>query len=158
VAAALVKQLLEEERKDALPATITIDETTVAGAVEAALVRKEAEREAAANEKDITAALTTKFGDKAKDALASAATELGLNMEELRELVRRKPALARKALGLSESAARASSPFLSSVNVNTLKPAEPAPPKPVMFGATSSEIADAWKYAGAVARKKLGLD
>jgi hypothetical protein len=155
--AALVKQLLEEERKTIAPTAVVVDESTVAGAVEAALKRQEAEREAAANERAIEEALSKRYGDKAKETLTAAATELGLNMEEMRALVRTKPGLARKALGLDAASAATSPPFLSSVNVNSLQPATPSAPKPVMYGATSADIKASWEYAGQIARKNLGI-
>jgi hypothetical protein len=154
--AKLVKELLEAERTGTPPVVAAIDPEVIVKAVDSVVTAKEAEREFKANELAVEADLTKKFGEKAREVVDKAAAELGLSTQEMRELVRRKPALARKALGLDAQAVAPTVPFMSSVNVNTLTPAAPTQPKPVMFGATTSEIATSWQYAGTLAKQKLG--
>lgn len=146
-----LRKLMEQERSGASAASPAFNvedlRKTVAEVVQEN--QKNAEREA--NEKAFKAEMDRKFGAKAEEEFRRAAEANGLTTAELSELVRTKPTLAKKALGLEAKAASASSPFLSTVNLSVQSTVQAAP-KPVMGGATSEQIAAAWNYAGTLVK------
>lgn len=75
------------------PAQAGLDEATILNLVNQTLTQTEDNKRRVTNLASVEAALVSKFGDKAKDALVSKAKELGVGMEKMKELAEEHPQL-----------------------------------------------------------------
>lgn len=78
------------------PATNGLDEKAVLDLVQRTLTQTEAQRLAETNRKRVEGELTAKFGEKASEAIAAKAAELGMTAQELGQLAAKSPALVLK--------------------------------------------------------------
>jgi hypothetical protein len=123
------------------PQPIVVDENAIANAVQQAL---NIERTVATEENNVSTvigAITSKYGDKAREIVEAKAAELNTTVEGFKNLAARSPELV---LALFEAGAPASnSPTTSTINLPaTSKPEDlQRPEKSLLQGATSKEQA-----------------
>jgi hypothetical protein len=109
----------------------------------------EAEKAAKANQSSVAETLTKKFGEKAEEMYAKKAQELGLPLNLLDNLAATSPAAVLQYFDVKEKGSHLN-PSTGSVNTEALGNLNPPKlaKKNIMFGASSSDILNAWKSAG----------
>jgi len=98
------------------------------------------------NQSAVVSTLVSLYGDKAEEKYNAKAVELGLTEQELNTLASRSPKAVLQYFDAT-IAKETNKPIQGTVNTegfqqHTTKPQEP---KPVMYGASSSELVSAWK-------------
>lgn len=108
------------------PSVTGLDEAALAELVNSAISQREKEAKAKQNELAVSEALRKKFGEKASDALADKAAELGVGVDFMQSLAQHSP---KAVLSYFEGSASATvSPTTPGANLtNTPPPVEPNP-------------------------------
>lgn len=142
-----VQDLLKQQGKTSQ--SVEVSEDSIAAVLDRKLQEREAQKQAEENVKTFKQAMQKKFGDKEKEQWTSKATELGVSETFLSDLVRKSPAAALQLFGLSASSAQAPRPSQGTVNSAALQAQPQRQPdhKPVMFGAKTADVLDAWRKA-----------
>ena len=111
----------------------------------------EAQKMAQANQQDVVAKLTNKFGsaEKAEEMFNNKAAELGLSVDFMNQLAASSPKAVLNYFDV-KGEVTLNKNVEGSINTDALQAhQEPAKPrKNIMYGASSSEIVDAWRSAG----------
>lgn len=145
----LYEAVQELQKQKGTPATVAVSEDAIAGVLDRKLKEREAKQTQEANVASFRDAFGKKYGDKAKEQFAAKAAENGLTVEGLSALVRTSPTAALKLVGIDPASASTPKPILGSVDTTRLHSQhQPATkPKPVMFGAKTSDVLEAWRAA-----------
>lgn len=127
------------------PAAASLDPNAVASVVDGLLSKREQEASATANQKIVTDALTSAYGDKASDKFGEAAAAVGMTRQQLSDMARTAPQAALKLFDLKP---QGSATLRSDLNPEVFGK-QPTPNKvDIMRGAPTSTIVDAWRRAG----------
>lgn len=140
------------------PQAQTLDEKAVAQLFESFLSQKEQATAMTTNRQKVNETLTSLYGDKAPEVIASKASQLGMSAKELGDLANTKPDLV---LALFNAAKQpATSTNTSSFNIpptNVAKTALERPSKSLLAGATAREQADFMRKIQAEVYAKYGV-
>lgn len=122
------------------PAASGLDEKAVLDLVQRTLTQSDQQKLIDANKQKVSQALRTKFGDKAQEAVAIKAAELGMTPDELGALAAKSPALVLKHFDAEVKTH--TNPAGNSHNIPPInKPSTemPIPSKPLLSQGTSKE-------------------
>jgi hypothetical protein len=125
-----------------------IDVNAVASLVDSRIQAVKQQEAAKQNMDKFESAFTKAFGDKAKEALAAKAAEVGLTKEAIKDLAQRSPDAALKLFDLKASESYvAPKPLAGSVNTEILakQPIGTPPKKNIMQGSSASDLVAEWK-------------
>ena len=136
-----------------------LDEEQLQKMMERTLTQREQAQVFQNNVSEVSNALTAKFGDKAKEAIAAKAQELGMTPQQIGEIAKTSPKAVLSWFNTSSSASSAapvrSSVYLPDGNQHTeLKP----PEKSLLAGASSKEMADYMRRIKEDVYRKNGID
>ncbi|MGW8180839.1 MAG: hypothetical protein ACWGQW_19075 [bacterium] len=139
----------EPRRSDPTP-NAPIDPNAVATLVLKALDTKQREETQTANEATAIKAFREMHGDAAKEALDEKAKELGVNTDFLKSVARSSPSAFLKLVGVQpKSSSNTKQGDVDTERfINNQAPSNPQPSK-IMFGASTQDMVNAWKQAGA---------
>ncbi|HEY6020231.1 MAG TPA: hypothetical protein VIY48_10105 [Candidatus Paceibacterota bacterium] len=148
-----VQELLAEERKavtaaDKTHVTSSLDENVLDDVLERKLADRERRRQEDANVTAVKAAMQEKYGEKAEEMYKAKATELGVGISFLNDVVAKSPEAASRLLGLEPKKQDSGVAHTrGSVNTSALHNREQAPPehKSIMLGARTSDIVNEWR-------------
>lgn len=145
----LYEAVQELQKQRGTPAAATVSEDAIASVLDRQLEKRQAEQLAAANVAAVKDALGKKYGDKAKEQFAAKAAELGLTVEALSDVARKSATAALTLFGLTAGPARSPAPVIGSTNTAALHSQQQPETKhkPVMFGAKTSDVVEAWRAA-----------
>ena len=116
--------------------------------VEQKLSLKQQEAVHSQNAQTVTKAFKEAFGDKAEDAYKGLSEETGLSIDSLNQMAATSPKALLKLAGLSNKTGTIPAKQSSTVNTEAFianANGQKQEVKPVMFGATSSQVLDAWR-------------
>ena len=100
------------------------------------------------NAQSVRDSLTNKFGDKASEVFRKKAEELGLNEKFLTDLASTSPKAALELFGANLKEKPSTSAPSGTINLQALNlQQQPVTQKPVMGGASNSDIVSAWRAA-----------
>lgn len=141
-----VQQLLEAEK--ATLSVAAVDENSLAALLDRKLTEREALAKQQANVSSVKAALANKFGEKAEEMYVAKATELGVGVQFLNDIVKHSPKAALELFGLAHTPTpiRTTSGGINTEALNAQKQ-PPAKPKSVMGGASTQEMIEAFRAA-----------
>ncbi len=91
-----------QENPQETPKPAGLDETAILAMIQNQLSAKEQNALRTANLKNVSDALTAKFGDKAKEALANKAAELGVTLERMKQMAEETPQLVTSLFNASQ--------------------------------------------------------
>lgn len=141
------------------PAASGLDEQAVMKLVQQTLNQTKEQETIASNQTKVQEALKAKFGDKAGEAVANKAAELGVSPKELGDLASKSPAMV---LALFQTTANSGpKPINGGANIPPLRNGpEPVtrPEKSVLSGATTREQKDFLKKVQAEVYAKHGIE
>lgn len=153
------EQLLEEIKNSGIPQVATttqngIDHNTVQQMIAQTLSQAETEKTAKANISVVTSTFQTKFGDKAEEFYIKLAKETGLSVQHLNNLSATSPSAVLKLAGLDSkpSVPTNTKPTFGSINTEAFNATNSGTQEQsarVRQGATTKELVNAWKIAGA---------
>lgn len=133
------------QRTPEAPSTTTeapkaLDESAVEAMLQRALTAREQKQLAEQNLSAVSAQLTQKYGEKAKEVLASKATELGMSMESVKQIASSSPSAVLAWFNTS-SPAPSGAPVRSTVSLpDTPRDTElKSPSKSLLRGASSKD-------------------
>lgn len=133
------------QRTPEAPSTTTeapkaLDESAVEAMLQRALTAREQKQLAEQNLSAVSAQLTQKYGEKAKEVLASKAAELGMSMESVKQIASSSPSAVLAWFNTS-SPAPSGAPVRSTVSLpDTPRDAElKSPSKSLLRGASSKD-------------------
>lgn len=136
-----------------------LDESKVVALIQNTLQQQDAVRTYGENLQKVTQALSDKFGENARQAIASRAVELGTTPEALRELSKQNPNMVLALFG--DVKIESNKPMTpSSVNIpaKTGLPELEPPKRSVMRGGmTNQELAAEFRRHAEYTRKRLGI-
>lgn len=149
----------ENESQGTPPATSGLNEEAVLQLVQKALGQQKAYDQAAQNQAQVQQALTSKFGEKAHEAVKAKASELGISPQKLGQLASESPAMV---LALFNTSAQPTvKPTTGSQHIPaTYMPEQPKlerPAKSLLSGATSKEQTEFMRKVKADVYAKLGV-
>lgn len=136
----------------------TLDPSVLANIVNQQLSAREAQRTQADNTNKVTSTFSAKYGDKAEETYIKIAQESGLSIAELNRLSATAPNAVFRLAGLDSKVGTASigsqtstvnTELLNNTQVNTNLSAK------VPQGATSKQVAQAWRNAGEKIKQNL---
>lgn len=123
-----------------------VDERFIDAVLERKLEEQKRAEEKRANMSKVKDVLTAKFGDKAPDVFKKKAEELGINEGFLTDLAAKSPVAALELFGANAKEKVASAVPSGSINPQAfVQNQQPAPHKPVMAGASTSDLLSAWR-------------
>jgi len=138
------------------PSGNAIDANAVASIVAQTLDQRELNTQIQNNTQKVANAFSEKYGDKAEEVYNKLAQESGLSIPALNKLAAQSPSVVFKLAGLTGSNQVLGKPS-STVNTEALKnnqqPTELSAKVPK--GATSKQVAQAWRNAGEIVKNKL---
>ncbi len=156
---AVVKRLTTPEATEETTSN-SLDEQAVQDLVNKALTERDSQTVQADNMTMVINTLTQKFGDKAKETIATKAVELGTTTKNLQEMARSQPKVFLALFG-SAPVSTSTNPTTSST-VSTISPKAPheavMPKKSLLAGATSEEQRAAWRDIGKEVKEKHGFE
>lgn len=158
----LAKQAVLEETVTALnPASKTTATPFDPKELDSVLDRKlkeRAEKQAQeANIADFRSAMSTKFGDKAKEVFETKAKELGIGTDFLTAMVAKSATAGKELFGLKSAPVVNTPTPGGKVNTAALDPSPSQSVKTVMGGASTSDMIAAFRAAKQQANAKLGI-
>lgn len=110
------------------------------------------------NFKEVQKSLIDTYGeDKYLDVLTNRAKELGLSMEEVDRMAQTSPKAALRLFGADKKNTTGTA-TTSSINTQAFdkqSTTQSAPPKSVMYGATTKDMINSWRQAGEIVKKQL---
>lgn len=124
-----------------------LDENVLDSVLERKLEQRRQEEVRTVNLGKVRNSLTEKFGEKAQEVFATKAKELGVNDAFLTDLAAKSPAAALELFGLAKKeSAPTTAVSAGSINSQALAQGkQPAQVKPVMAGASTSDLLAAWR-------------
>lgn len=98
------------------------------------------------NQETVVASLIQVYGDKAEEQYYSKAEELGLSVEEMDRLAARSPVAVLQYFNVQKDKDTSKS-IQGSVNTENFQQYNTSPqePKPVMYGASTKDLVNAWR-------------
>lgn len=138
------KLTAQQAQPETTPRVSGLSEQEVLNLVQNFSAKQSAQTQAINNEKQVSDALFSKFGEKTGDVVASRAAELGMTVEALKTLSQTSPQAALQLFGTQvQPSARATS---GSINIGVQPQREsldvPRPEKSLLRGATTNEQID----------------
>lgn len=125
-----------------------VDESLVDKVLDRKLQALQAEKMRQENLSTVSKALTEKFGEKATEVFKKKAEELGVAESFIRDIVATSSKAGLELFGLSKQEASPSASPAGGVNTLAIKAnASPPPFKPVMGGANTKALLEAWRAA-----------
>jgi hypothetical protein len=141
------------------PVSSGLDEQAVMKLVQQTLTQTKQQEVVQSNQKQVQEALKAKFGDKAQEAVATKAAELGVSPSELGDLASKSPAMV---LALFQATSQSGSrPTTPGVNIPALRtPQAPVgrPEKSLLSGATNREQKEFMQRVQAEVYAKHGIE
>jgi len=123
-----------------------VDERFIDAVLERKLEEQKRAEEKRANLSKVKESLTAKYGEKAAETFKKKAEELGINEGFLTDLAAKSPVAALELFGANAKEKVATSVPSGSINPQAfVQNQQPAPPKPVMAGASTSDLLSAWR-------------
>jgi predicted nucleic acid-binding Zn-ribbon protein len=123
-----------------------VDERFIDAVLERKLEEQKRVEEKRANLSKVRESLTAKFGEKAPEAFKKKAEELGINEGFLTDLAAKSPAAALELFGANAKEKVTTAVPSGSINPQAfVQNQQPAPPKAVMAGASTSDLLNAWR-------------
>lgn len=124
-------------------------ETDIDVLLDRKLQAREAQQRAKENTALVKNVLVEQFGERAADVYKEKAAALGIGVEFLNDLCGKSPKAALELLGVkSQAKPTGATPPTGSINSAALDlTKQPPKPKPVMGGASTSEVLAAWRAA-----------
>ena len=123
-----------------------VDERFIDAVLERKLEEQKRAEEKRVNLNKVKESLTTKYGEKAAEVFKKKAEELGINEGFLTDLAAKSPAAALELFGANAKEKVATSVPSGSINPQAfVQNQQPAPPKAVMAGASTSDLLNAWR-------------
>lgn len=135
------------------PSVAGLDEATVLQLIEATRQKERANETAAANANSVKQALAAKFGDKAKEAFAQKAQELGMTVGTLTDLAKTSPKAVEAFFNGSQ--VRDAQPTTGGAPVVTTTTKDNMPDYERRFRQGDTVLSDKWERAKQNALKKL---
>ncbi len=152
------------QRTPEAPSTTTeapkaLDETAVEAMLQRALTAREQKQLAEQNLSAVSAQLTQKYGEKAKEVLASKATELGMSLDSVKQLASSSPTAVLAWFNTS-SPASSGAPVRSTVTLPSAPRDETVthPGKSLLRGASTKDQAEFMKKIREEVFRKHGID
>lgn len=156
----VVSRLTAQNNQDEATTSNTgLDESAVVNLVSQALEAKERQNSVQKNLSTVAEKMTQKFGDKARDVIASKASDLGTTPEKLGELASQNPQLVLALF--DEKVGSTPSPSTSSVNIPLSKSEGLQPPefeKSLLSGATTKDLVEGFRKMKEYTNKRLGVE
>ena len=144
-----VYEALTSRQQGEPPATATapvVDERFIDAVLERKLEEQRRAEEKRVNLGKVKDTLVAKFGDKAPDVFKKKAEELGINESFLTDLAAKSPVAALELFGANAKEKVASAVPSGSINPQAfVQNQQPAIPKAVMAGASTSDLLSAWR-------------
>jgi hypothetical protein len=123
-----------------------VDERFIDAVLERKLEEQKRAEEKRVNLNKVKESLTTKYGEKAAEVFKKKAEELGINEGFLTDLAAKSPTAALELFGANAKEKVATSVPSGSINPQAfVQNQQPAPPKAVMAGASTSDLLNAWR-------------
>lgn len=130
------------------------EQTTHQAVDEAAILRKLREELSKESQQEVRAknmraaidSASKKYGSDWQTKLTEMGAELGMDQKAIQAMAETSPQAFARLFGLTGKAASEPAPSGSSTQ-SYQKPADPAP-KSVMFGATTKDLVEQWRYSG----------
>jgi len=123
-----------------------VDERFIDAVLERKLEEQKRAEEKRVNLNKVKESLTTKYGEKAAEVFKKKAEELGINESFLTDLAAKSPTAALELFGANAKEKVATSVPSGSINPQAfVQNQQPAPPKAVMAGASTSDLLNAWR-------------
>ena len=123
-----------------------VDERFIDAVLERKLEEQKRAEEKRVNLNKVKESLTTKYGEKAAEVFKKKAEELGINEGFLTDLAAKSPAAALELFGANAKEKVATAVPSGSINPQAfVQNQQPAPPKAVMAGASTSDLLNAWR-------------
>lgn len=123
-----------------------VDERFIDAVLERKLEEQKRAEEKRVNLSKVRESLTTKYGEKAAEVFKKKAEELGINESFLTDLAAKSPAAALELFGANAKEKVATAVPSGSINPQAfVQNQQPAPPKAVMAGASTSDLLNAWR-------------
>jgi hypothetical protein len=123
-----------------------VDERFIDAVLERKLEEQKRAEEKRVNLNKVRESLTAKFGEKAPEAFKKKAEELGINEGFLTDLAAKSPAAALELFGANAKEKVTTAVPSGSINPQAfVQNQQPAPPKAVMAGASTSDLLNAWR-------------
>lgn len=150
------EEVLEAIRKEATPnkevttPTPEFDVSKIDTLVERKLQAVAQQQTASHNTKQVTSAMTEKFGDQAEKVFIAAAEANSISLDQLNKLAAVSPQAVLKLVGM-ETATRPAPVYNTSGTVNTeaMRPANTDTPSAKAKSGNTRDLVNAWKAAGA---------
>ena len=123
-----------------------VDERFIDAVLERKLEEQKRAEEKRVNLSKVRESLTTKYGEKAAEVFKKKAEELGINESFLTDLAAKSPVAALELFGANAKEKVATAVPSGSINPQAfVQNQQPAPPKAVMAGASTSDLLNAWR-------------
>lgn len=123
-----------------------VDERFIDAVLERKLEEQKRAEEKRVNLNKVKESLTSKYGEKAAEVFKKKAEELGINESFLTDLAAKSPTAALELFGANAKEKVATSVPSGSINPQAfVQNQQPAPPKAVMAGASTSDLLNAWR-------------
>lgn len=140
--------LTSRQQSEPMATTIApvVDERFIDAVLERKLEEQKRAEEKRVNLGKVKDTLTAKFGDKAPEVFKKKAEELGINEGFLTDLAAKSPVAALELFGANAKEKVATAVPSGSINPQAfVQNQQPAPPKAVMAGASTSDLLNAWR-------------
>lgn len=140
--------LTARQQSETMATTIppVVDERFIDAVLERKLEEQKRAEEKRANLSKVKETLTAKFGEKAPEVFKKKAEELGINEGFLTDLAAKSPVAALELFGANAKEKVATAVPSGSINPQAfVQNQQPAPPKAVMAGASTSDLLSAWR-------------
>lgn len=125
-----------------------VDEKFIDAVLERKLEEQKRAEEKKTNLSKVRESLTSKYGEKAAEVFRKKAEELGINEGFLTDLAAKSPVAALELFGANSKEKVATAVPSGSINPQAFaQNQQPAPHKPVMAGASTSDLLSAWRAA-----------
>lgn len=152
-----IARLSQQRQEDHLPATSGLDENSVLALVQKTLSQRDQQSVRDSNLISVSTALTTKYGDKAREVLSAKAQELNMSLEQMKALSQDNPALVLTLFQTSVSAPTGA-PQRSSVQLEQRQEERQVPKKSMLRGSSMKEQAAYMKQIRDEIYRKHGID
>lgn len=148
-----------DEGTQETPAPQSLDEQSLAKLIEQQLTQRDAMSKAQQNKALVDKALQEQFGDKARELVASKASELGLSVEKIGALSEESPQAVLALFGAAQSSQQGVKPNVGGYNLPpaTQENVLEKPSKSMLSGATARDQAEYFKKVRDHVYKKNGI-
>jgi hypothetical protein len=140
--------LTSRQQSESVATTIApvVDERFIDAVLERKLEEQKRAEEKRVNLNKVKDTLTAKFGEKAPEVFKKKAEELGINEGFLTDLAAKSPVAALELFGANAKEKVSTAVPSGSINPQAfVQNQQPAPPKAVMAGASTSDLLSAWR-------------